>query len=62
MTQILKLNLFFSETVRSFETKFHMKTYGRMGMKIYTPELGHMTKMAAMPICEKKKKKKKKKL
>ena len=27
-----------------------MKAYGRMGMKMYTNELGHMTKMAAMPI------------
>ena len=27
-----------------------MKAYGRMRMKIYTNELGHMTKMAAMPI------------
>ena len=27
-----------------------MKAYWRMGMKIYTNELGHMTKMAAMPI------------
>ena len=27
-----------------------MKAYGRMGMKIYTYELGHMTNMAAMPI------------
>ena len=27
-----------------------MKAYGRMGMKIYTNELGHMTKLAVMPI------------
>ena len=27
-----------------------MKAYGRMGMKIYTNELGDMTNMAAMPI------------
>ena len=27
-----------------------MKAWGRIGMKIYTNELGHMTKMAAMPI------------
>ena len=40
----------FSETVGSFETKFHMKAFGRMGMKIYTNELGHLTKMATMPI------------
>ena len=27
-----------------------MKTWGGIGMKIYTNELGHMTNMAAMPI------------
>ena len=27
-----------------------MKAYERMGMKIYTNELGHTTKLAAMPI------------
>ena len=27
-----------------------MKAYGRMGMKIHTNELGHMTNMAAMFI------------
>ena len=27
-----------------------MKAWGRIGMKIYTIELGHMTKVAAMPI------------
>ena len=41
---------FFAEIVERFETKAHMKAYGRMGMKIYTNELGHMTNMAAMPI------------
>ena len=30
-----------------------MKAWGRMGMKIYTNELGHMTNMAAMPIYNK---------
>ena len=43
-------NLFFSKTVWPFETKVHMKARGKMGMKIYTNELGHMTNMAAMPI------------
>ena len=42
-------NLFFSETVESFETKVHRKAYRRTGMKIYTNELGHMMKIAAMP-------------
>ena len=27
-----------------------MKALGKIGMKIYTNELGHMTDMAAMPI------------
>ena len=31
-----------------------MKAYGRMGMKTYINELGHMTKMAAMLIYGKK--------
>ena len=48
------LNLFCSETAGSFKTNVHMKTYVRLGMKIYTNELGYMTKMAAMPIYGKK--------
>ena len=43
-------NLFFSKTVRQFGTKVHMKALGRMGMKIYTNGLGHITNMAAMPV------------
>ena len=31
-----------------------MKAYGRMGRKIYIKELGHVTKMAAIPIYGKK--------
>ena len=51
VNQISKIKVvFFSEAVGSFETKFHMKAYGRMGFKINKTELGHMTKMAAMPI------------
>ena len=34
-----------------------MKPYGRMGIKIYTNDSGHMTKMAVMPIYGKKLKK-----
>ena len=41
---------FSQKTVGSFGTKIHMKALGRIGMKIYTNELGHMTNMAAMPI------------
>ena len=44
------LNLLFSKTAGRFETKVHIKACGRIGMKIYTIELGHMTNMAAMPI------------
>ena len=44
------LNLFLAETVGRFGTKAPMKAYGRMEMKIYTNELGHMTNMATMPI------------
>ena len=43
-------NLFLAETVGRFGTKAHMKASGRMGMKIYTNELGHMTNMVTMPI------------
>ena len=45
-----QINLFLAETVGRFGTKAHMKAYGRMGLKIYTNELGHMTNMATMPI------------
>ena len=44
------LNLFFSKRDGRFGTKAHMKAIGRMGMKIYTNELGHITNMATMPI------------
>ena len=50
VTQISKFKLFFSKTVGQFGTKVHMKAWRRIGMKINTNELGHMTKMAAMPI------------
>ena len=45
--------MFFSKTDGRFETKVQMKAGGRIGMKIYTNEVGHMTKMAAMPIYDK---------
>ena len=32
------------------ELKIHMKALGRIEIKNYTNELGHMTSMAAMPI------------
>ena len=43
-------NLFFSETSRLFETKFHMKAHGRKKMKIYSNKFGHMSKMVTMTI------------
>ena len=45
-----EINFFFSETIGSLETKFHVQVYESRGMKIYTNELGYMTKMIAMPI------------
>ena len=48
--RFLNLSLFFSDSLGSFETKFQMKDYRRMGMKIQTNKLAHMTKKAVMPI------------
>ena len=50
VTQISKLNFFFSKTVGRFGTKVRMKAWRRIGIKINTNVLGHMTKMAAIPI------------
>ena len=41
---------FFTETVGRYGTQAHMKAKVRMGMRIYTNELGHMASMATMPI------------
>ena len=32
------------------DLEVNVKAYGRMGMKIYTNDSGHMTNMTAMPI------------
>ena len=49
-----KVNTFFSQKqVGRFGPKIHMKAEVRMGMIIYTNELGHLTNMAAMPIYSK---------
>ena len=45
-----KVKTCFLKNSLAIKTKAHMKAYGRMGMKTYTNELGHMTNMAAMPI------------
>ena len=50
VTQISKLEHVFLRNSGALETKVHMKAYWRLGMKIYTNELGHMTKIATMPI------------
>ena len=44
------LKLVFLKNSWAYGAKIHMKAKGRMGMKIYTNELGHITNMAAMPI------------
>ena len=40
----------FSETTGPIEAKFHVEPPWDGGMKVYSNGLGHMTKMAAMPI------------
>ena len=47
-------NIFSSETTGPIEAKFHMESQWDGGTKVYTRGLGHMTKMAAMPIYGKK--------
>ena len=44
------LNMVFSQTIGSIELKFHVKTPYFKIAKIYSRHLGHMTKMAGMPI------------
>ena len=44
------LNLFYSGTLGWFGTKVHMKANGRMRMKIYTNQLGHLTNMSTVTI------------
>ena len=59
VTQISKLKLVSQKQLGDLESKL-VKTYGRMGMKIYINELGHMTNltnMPAMPIYSKNRKK-----
>ena len=42
--------IFSSETTRSIEIKFHIKTSLDAGTKVCESGQGHMTKMAAIPI------------
>ena len=46
-------NIFSSETIGPIELKFHMETPQDGRMKVCTNGPGHITKMAAMPICGK---------
>ena len=43
-------NIFSSETTGPIETKFHVEPPWDRGTKVCSNGLGHMTKMAAMPI------------
>ena len=43
-------NIFSSETTGPIEAKFHMESQWDGGTKVCIFGLGHMTKMAAMPI------------
>ena len=43
-------NIFSSETTGPIELKFHIETPKDGGKKVCSNGLGHMTKMAAMPI------------
>ena len=42
--------IFFSKTTGPIEAKFHVEPPRVGGTKVYSGHLGHMTKMAAMPI------------
>ena len=43
-------NIFFSETTRPIEAKFHVEPPLDGGTKVYSNSPGHLTKMATMPI------------
>ena len=46
-------NIFSSETTGPIETKFHMEPPWDGGTNVCSNGPGHMTKVAAMPICGK---------
>ena len=46
-------NFFFLETAWPIEAKFYVEPPCDEGAKVLSNGLGHMTKMAAMPICGK---------
>ena len=41
---------FLKDSWAIWNQNLYIKALGRIGMKIYTNELGHMTNMAAMPM------------
>ena len=43
-------NIVFSQTIGPIELKFHVKTPYDESAKLHTKYVGHMTKMATMPI------------
>ena len=47
-------NIFFSETAWPIKAKFDVEPPWEVGTKVCSRHLGHMTKMAAMPIYGKK--------
>ena len=47
------LNIFFSETTGQVKVIFHMELLWDGGTKVCSNGPGHMTKVAAMPICGK---------
>ena len=54
VTQISKLKPCLAEIVGSYEIKSYIKAEESKEIKIYTNEIVHMTKMAAMPVyCKK---------
>ena len=50
---VLWSNVFSSETAWPIKAKFYVEPPWEGGMKVYINGPGHMTKMAAMPICGK---------
>ena len=53
MYMTLFSNIFFSETVRPINAKFHLEPPWEGGKKVYIIGPGHMTRMTAMPIYDK---------
>ena len=50
----IKISDIFSETTGSIRVRFYVEHLYLMGTKVYIISPGHMTKMAAMPMYDKK--------